>query len=284
MTKITENILPPSLEKIDAVHDSYLSKDMKTKWLHFIINGRTLGLLSIFVLWQMSSMLSPEGVLASPYEVIRAAILHVIPDDQFFLHIGSTLLRIIIGFVISFALGSAIGILMGTSPYWESFFSDYVTIGISIPNLAWAIIGVLWLGMHFLTPVFSVLMVATPYVAINIWEGVKNVDKELVDMGKAFSVSKKSIIKSIYIPSILPFAFAGIRLAFSVSWKLVVLAEVFTSSEGIGFMIFYWFENFEMALLLAWVLVFCVIMFIYEYGIVKTIEKRLFAWRQEATL
>ena len=138
--------------------------------------------------------------------------------------------------------------------------------------------------MHFLTPVFSVLMVATPYVAINIWEGVKNVDKDLVDMGKAFSVSKQKLIQHIYIPSILPFAFAGIRLAFSVSWKLVVLAEVFTSSEGIGYMIFYWFESFEMALLLAWVLVFCVIMFIYEYGIVKTIEKRLFAWRQEATL
>ena len=284
MTKLTEKILPQSLEKVESDYDSDFSKEMKNNWLQFVFHGRTLGLISIFVLWQASSMLSPEGVLASPYEVIRSAILHVIPDSQFLLHIGATLARIIIGFLISFALGSVIGVLMGVNSYWESFFSDYVTIGISVPNLAWAVIGVLWLGMNFLTPVFSVIMVATPYVAINVWEGVKNVDKDLVDMGKAFSVSKKRIIKHIYIPSILPFAFAGIRLAFSVSWKLVVLAEVFTSSEGIGFMIFYWFENFEMALLLAWVLVFCVIMFIYEYGIVKTIEKRLFAWRQEATL
>ena len=284
MTKMTEKIIPHSLGKIVSEDDQYSSNEQKNNWLHFLIQGRILGLLSIFVIWQVSSILSPEGVLPSPFEVIRSAILYVIPDDQFFLHVGSTLLRIIIGFFISFILGSLIGILMGVNSYWESFFSDYVTIGISIPNLTWAIIGVLWLGMHFLTPVFSVLMVATPYVAINIWEGVKNVDKDLVDMGKAFSVSKQKLIQHIYIPSILPFAFAGIRLAFSVSWKLVVLAEVFTSSEGIGYMIFYWFESFEMALLLAWVLVFCVIMFIYEYGIVKTIEKRLFAWRQEATL
>lgn len=284
MTKMTEKIIPHSFEKIDSKDDPDLSGGLKNKWLRFLIHGRTLGLLSIFVIWQISSMLSPEDVFASPYEVIRAAILHVITDDQFFLHVGSTLLRIIIGFSISFILGSIIGVLMGVSPYWESFFSDYVTIGISIPNLAWAIIGVLWFGMHFLTPVFSVLMVATPYVAINVWEGVKNVDKDLVDMGKAFSINKQKLIRHIYIPSTLPFVFAGVRLAFSVSWKLVVLAEVFTSSEGIGFMIFYWFESFEMALLLAWVLVFCIIMFIYEYGIIKIIEKRLFAWRKEATL
>ena len=281
---ITEKITPQSLEKNfskDTKHSSYESKN---KWFHFLMNGRILGIISIFVLWQVASMLSSDGVFSSPYEVFRAAILYVIPDKLFFVHIGSTLLRIVVGFTISFILGSIIGVLMGTKPYWESFFSDFVTCGISIPNLAWAIVGVLWFGMHYMTPVFSVLMVATPYVALNIWEGVKNVNKDLVDMGRAFSVSKKRIIRHVYIPSILPFAFAGIRLAFSVSWKLVVLAEVFTSSEGIGFMIHFWFQSFEMALLLAWVMVFCGIMFIYEYGIIKTIEKRLFAWRQEVTL
>lgn len=283
MTKTIEKITPQSLEKSFSKEPLH-SKDLKNKRSSFLANGRILGITSIFILWQVASMLSPDGVLASPYEVMRSVVLYVLPDDLFFVHVGSTLLRIIVGFTISFVLGCSVGILMGINPYIESLCSDYVTIGISIPNLAWAIIGVLWFGMNYFTPVFSVIMVATPYVAINIWEGVKNVDKSLVDMGKAFSVSKWKNIRHIYIPSILPFAFSGIRLAFSVSWKLVVLAEVFTSSEGIGFMIYYWFQNFEMALVLAWVIIFCCIMFIYEYGIIKIIEKRLFAWRQEATL
>jgi ABC-type nitrate/sulfonate/bicarbonate transport system permease component len=103
-------------------------------------------------------------------------------------------------------------------------------------------------------------------------------------MGIAFEVSRGRIIRNVYIPSILPFTFAAIRIGFSVSWKLVVLAEVFGSSEGIGYMIYYWFENFDMTLVLAWVLVFCLIMYIYEYGIVKNLEKRLFAWRREVVL
>ena len=249
-----------------------------------VVRGRTWGLLSILSIWQVASMVSPEDTLSAPYMVFKEAIFHVILEDGFFMHVGATLLRIIIGFGIAFILGLTIGVMMGVRRYWERFFSDYVTVGITIPSLAWAVIGVLWLGIHYLTPVFSAVMIATPYVMVNVWEGMKNVDKDLVDMGRAFDVSRGRIIRDIYIPSILPFVFAAVRIGFSVSWKLVVLAEVFGSSEGIGFMIFYWYENFEMALVLAWVMVFCIIMFIYEYGIIKTIERRLFIWRREATL
>jgi NitT/TauT family transport system permease protein len=249
-----------------------------------VVRGRTWGFVSVLAIWQIASLVSPADTLAPPFVVFKSAIFHVILEDGFFIHVGSTLLRIIIGFSIAFILGLVIGVMMGISRYWEKFFSDYVTVGITIPSLAWAVIGVLWLGIHYLTPVFSAVMIATPYVMVNVWEGVKNVDKDLVDMGRAFDVSRGRIIRDIYIPSILPFVFAAVRIGFSVSWKLVVLAEVFGSSEGIGFMIFYWYENFEMALVLAWVTVFCFIMFIYEYGIVKTLERRLFAWRREVTL
>ncbi|UCG67090.1 MAG: ABC transporter permease subunit, partial [Deltaproteobacteria bacterium] len=157
-------------------------------------------------------------------------------------------------------------------------------VGLTIPSLTGAVIAVLWLGIRFLTPSFSVIMIATPYVAINIWEGVKDVDKDLVDMGRAFDVSKRSIIKNIYIPSLLPFVFAAIRIGFSVSWKLVVLAEVFGSNEGIGYMIFYWYQMFDMELVLAWVLLFALIMFYVEYGIIRRLERRLFSWRREVIL
>lgn len=273
---------PGSIEK--SLSFPHVFKSI-VKWLKAqLVRGRTWGFLSVLGMWQFASMISPEDTLSPPYEVFRAAIFYVILEDGFYIHVGSTLLRIILGFGIAFILGLVIGVMMGVSRYWEKFFSDYVTVGITIPSLAWAVIGVLWLGIHYLTPVFSAVMIATPYVMVNVWEGVKNVDKDLVDMGRAFDVSRSRIIRDVYIPSILPFVFAAVRIGFSVSWKLVVLAEVFGSSEGIGFMIFYWYENFEMALVLAWVMVFCFIMFIYEYGIIKTVERRLFTWRREVTL
>ncbi|MFB0507508.1 MAG: ABC transporter permease [Thermodesulfobacteriota bacterium] len=249
-----------------------------------IFRPRTLGLVSVIVVWQITSLVSPEDTLASPYLVFRAVIFEVILRERFFLHVGATLLRIIVGFGIAFSIGASMGVLMGTMKYWEKFFSDYVTVGLTIPSLAGAVIGVLWLGIRFLTPSFSVVMIATPYVAVNIWEGVKDVDKDLVDMGRAFDVSRRRIIKNIYIPSLLPFVFAAARIGFSVSWKLVVLAEVFGSDEGIGYMIFYWYQMFDMELVLAWVLLFAFIMFYIEYGIIRRLQRRFLGWRPEVIL
>jgi NitT/TauT family transport system permease protein len=249
-----------------------------------VYRPRTLGLVSIIVVWQIASLISPEDTLASPYLVFRAVIFEVILREKFFLHVGATLLRIIVGFAIAFSIGTSMGVLMGTMKYWEKFFSDYVTVGLTIPSLTGAVIGVLWLGIRFLTPSFSVVLIATPYVAVNVWEGVKDVDKALVDMGRAFDVSKRRIIKNIYIPSLLPFVFAAARIGFSVSWKLVVLAEVFGSNEGIGYMIFYWYQMFDMELVLAWVLLFALIMFYVEYGVIRRLERRFLGWRPEVVL
>ena len=130
----------------------------------------------------------------------------------------------------------------------------------------------------------SFLKGCTCYVAVNIWQGIKNVDKDLVDMGRAFGVSKRKIVWHVYLPSLLPFIFAAVRIGFSVSWKLVVLAEVFGAGEGIGYMIFYWYQMFDMESVLAWVLLFVFIMLILEYGIVRRLERRLLAWRPRAIL
>jgi NitT/TauT family transport system permease protein len=249
-----------------------------------LLRGRNLGFVSVIIGWQIASLISPEDTLPSPYVVFRVVIFHVILGESFLAHVGATLLRIIIGFGIAFAIGMGMGVLMGTTRYWEKFFSDFVTVGLTIPSLTWAVIGVLWLGIHPLTPVFAAVMIAFPFVAVNIWEGVKDVDKDLVDMARAFDVRSRRIIRHIHIPSLLPFVFAAVRIGFSVSWKIVALAEVFGANNGIGYMIFYWYQMFDMQLVLAWVLLFVFIMLIFEYGIVRRVERRFLAWRPQAIL
>ncbi|MFC1863464.1 ABC transporter permease [Thermodesulfobacteriota bacterium] len=252
--------------------------------LRYLFRGRTLGIASIIIIWQLVSMFSPEDTLPTPYVVFKVLIFNVILEKKFFLHVGATLLRIIIGFCIASAIGFGMGVLMGITRYWEKFFLDYVTVGLTLPTLTWAIIGVLWFGIHPLTPTFSAVLIAFPYVAVNIWAGIKDVDKELIEMGRAFDAPKRRIIWHVYFPSLLPFIFAAIRIGISVSWKIVVLAEVFGSSEGIGYMIFYWYQMFDMESVLAWVLVFVFIMLILEYGILKRLERRLLIWRPQAIL
>jgi NitT/TauT family transport system permease protein len=254
------------------------------KTLIKVFHPKIMGFVSLLFLWEIASLATPENLLPNPYLVLRAVIFGVILKQGFFSHVGITVLRIIIGFCISFFAGMSIGVLMGTKRFWEEFFTDSVIIGLTMPSLAWAIIGVLWLGLKPLTPVFATAMIVIPYVAVNFWEGVKDVDKDLVDMGRVFDVSKRRIIRHIYIPSLLPFTLAAARIGFSISWKIVIVGEIFGASSGIGYMIYYSYHMFSMRLVLAWLLIFTFIMILVEYFVVKRLERRLLAWRPQAVL
>ncbi|MFC1863467.1 ABC transporter permease [Thermodesulfobacteriota bacterium] len=245
---------------------------------------QVLGFVSLLILWEFISLVTPENIIPNPYVVGRSAIFEVVLEEGFLLHVGVTILRLIIGFSISFIIGLSMGVLMGTIKFWEEFFTDYVIIGLTIPSLAWAVIGVLWIGLNPVTPVFTTSMIVIPFVAINFWEGVKDVDKDLVDMSQGFKVSKKRIIRHVYIPSLLPYTLAAARIGFSISWKIVLVGEVFGASSGIGYMIYYWYHMFSMRLVLAWLFLFTLIMLLVEHLIIKKLEHRLLVWRPQVDL
>ena len=265
-------------------------KDEELSLWKKLLHPRVMAILSVVALWYVSSwitwVLTETLTLPYPHVVAREMIVETILEDfwQFLVHLGSSLLRIVIGFGISLLIGIPMGIIMGIRKYWESFFSDYVVIGLTIPSLAWAIIGVLWFGIQPLTPIFATFMITFPYITINIWEGMKDVDKELVDMARAFGVRRGKIISRIYIPSLMPFFFASVRFGFAVAWKIVIIAEVFGAENGIGYMISYWYHMFNMRQVLAWVMVFTILMFVLEYGVIRPIERAVLAWRPEAKL
>ena len=249
-----------------------------------ILHPKLMGIVWLLVLWEVASLLTPENLLPPPQVVVREVVVRVILKEGFLTHVGATCVRILVGFAISFAIGMGMGLMMGVRKFWENFFSGYVIIGLTIPSLAWAVIGVLWFGLKALTPVFATVMIVYPYVAANFWSGVKAVDKDLVDMAQAFDVSRSRIIRHIYIPSLLPHTLAAARIGFSISWKIVIVGEVFGSSKGIGYMIYYWYHMFNMRLVLAWLLLFTVVMLILEYLVFKRLERHFLGWRPQAML
>jgi NitT/TauT family transport system permease protein len=127
-------------------------------------------------------------------------------------------------------------------------------------------------------------MITFPFITINIWEGMKDVDKDLVDMGRAFGLRRGTIVREIYIPSLMPFFFASLRFGFAVAWKIVILAEAFGSSNGIGYMIMQSYGLFNMRHVLGWVVIFTVLMLALEYGVFRVIERRVLSWRAQAIL
>jgi len=87
------------------------------------------------------------------------------------------------------------------------------------------------------------------------------------------------LIRKVLIWQLMPYIFSAFRYAFGMTWKIVALAETFGLKYGIGYMFTFWFEQFNMQQVLAWVILFVALMLILEHGLIARVEERVFAWR-----
>src|SRR4029078_9757778 len=95
----------------------------------------------------------------------------------------------------------------------------------------------------------------------------------------SFRARRPLLIRKVFLPQLMPYLFSAFRYAFGMTWKIVALAATFGLKYGIGYMFFFWFGQFNMDQVLAWIVMFVVLMLILEHGVFARVESRMFAWR-----
>jgi NitT/TauT family transport system permease protein len=150
--------------------------------------------------------------------------------------------RLGLGFALAIVVGAPVGLAMGASRRVEAFFRDFVVVTLTMPYLVWALVLAMWLGFGSTAPVLTVALSAVPFIILNVWEGVRNVPRELIEMGRSFEMPGSTMVRHVILPSQMPFIFAALRYGFANGWKGVVVAEVFAAADGAGWMIRYWYD------------------------------------------
>lgn len=101
-------------------------------------------------------------------------------------------------------------------------------------------------------------------------------------MAVVFKARRYLLLRYVYLPQLLPYVFSTFRYGLGATWKLATLAEIFGLKFGIGYMFFFWFEQFNITQTLAWIIVFVVLMLILEHFVFAPLESRAFGWRMPA--
>src|SRR3990172_9396760 len=122
-----------------------------------------------------------------------------------------TLFRVVSGFLLAYRLALILGMTMGASRTAEQFFDMEVLVGLTIPGLAWAVIAILLFGTKDLAPIFAIFVVVLPLLTVNVWEGTKALDMELVEMAKSFKARRGMIVGGGFLPPLMPYLFAAGR-------------------------------------------------------------------------
>ena len=239
-----------------------------------------LSVVALLAIWAAIAPFFPDFILPGPLTVFQAA-WELLRSGDFFVQMYHTLARVLAGFLGAMLVGIVVGIAMGTSRRMEAFWKMAVLIGLTIPGLMWAVLAVLWFGLTDLSAIFAIVVVTSPMITLNIWEGTKAMDTKLVQMAQTLKAPRRTVVREIVIPQLIPYLLSGTRLGLSLAWKVVVVSEMVGLDTGIGYEISRWFGLFSMTMVMAWTLSFTVVMLLLEFGVIYPTERRITRWRPE---
>jgi NitT/TauT family transport system permease protein len=237
----------------------------------------------VFVWWLLSLY---EDRFPAPLETFQFLWVEVsggshggIVRGQFLEHFASTLPRFGLGIAISMVLGIAAGVLIGSSKIAEALLKDTLLVLLALPAIIWAFLTQMWFGLGDDAVVITTFLSAFPFVAVNVVQGIQAIPRELRRMSGAFHVPRAKRIRHMQIPAVTGYLFAGFRFAVIVGWNAVLLAEWFSSSEGVGWRSRYWYDANRYRGFLAWVVLFIAFIVLVDRLILVRLQRRAFRWR-----
>jgi ABC-type nitrate/sulfonate/bicarbonate transport system permease component len=259
-------------------------------WLRSPMTARILFPVTVLVVWTLLALALDERIFPAPTKVfvfmwneltLNTLLSSGIASTNLYEQFGITLGRLLVGFTVAMVIGTVLGLAMGLSRKVDAFFHDWIMAILAMPALVWALFLGIAFGFTNRGPIIAAVLTGVPFVIINVREGVRNTPKELFDMARSFGVPQNRITREVLLPSLMPFMFAAARYGFSIGWKGMVIAEVFASDRGVGWVIKYWYDAHRTQGVIGYALFMIAFTLFLEKVLFERLSKRAFKWRPE---
>lgn len=201
--------------------------------------GRVLGegLVIVAVLgWWLLSLGMPDYIIPGPWQVAEG-IYSLFFDPDKAEHTLISTVRVLGAVVISTVLGSLLALL----PRWIDWADRIVHQRIqpflnSFPSVGWAILAIIWFGNSTPSVMFVQVAILTPFCLVNVAEGIRELDRELIEMGVSFTRTRRRVFFRLVAPLLAPYVMAAVRIAYGVGWKIALVSELFGADRGLGYL------------------------------------------------
>lgn len=240
---------------------------------------RSFSMLAFLALWQAGAMvMADERLLPGPMAVAVSMVDHA-TEGALFHHIGVTLARVAVSFVIAMAIGIAVGVLMGRHRPTDSLLDALLILGLNIPALVVIILCYVWFGLTEVAAVTAVAVNKIPLVVVTMREGARALDTDLLEVARTFRLSRRKTFLGVYLPQLYPYVMASARSGLALIWKIVLVVELLGRSNGVGFKLAEFFQFFDITGILAYSFGFIVVVMAIELLVFVPFERRVAAWR-----
>jgi ABC-type nitrate/sulfonate/bicarbonate transport system permease component len=207
---------------------------------------KSIGVLSVLGLWEAVVDIGwgNPAELSSPSRVAQSAIAYI-GTREFFADFASSALEFVVGFGLAVIVGIGLGFATGWFRRLELLLDPIINFLYAAPRIAMTPLIVLWFGIDLASKVVVIFLMAVFPIIINTAVGVRSVDGDLRDLARSFNASGWQLLRTIVVPSAIPFIVTGLRLAIGVAFIGVVVGEFVAATSGIGFAIQQAASSFE---------------------------------------
>lgn len=240
--------------------------------------ARVVFLLVVLVVWQLAAdRLGAEDWISSPLAV-ATKLASWAAGGTLLSGLQATLIATLGGFVIGAAGGAVLGFLLGWVRPVGDVLSPYLLAFYTVPKIALAPLFVLWFGIGTITKIAVAALLVFFLVFFTTFRGIRDVDRELVDISRVLGASPAQTLRVIGVPSAMIWVFSGLRMALPYALIGAVVGEFIAATDGIGFMINNSTASLDTAGVFAGVIVLMVVAFLLT-ELLRLAERWVLRWQ-----
>lgn len=241
---------------------------------------RIVSLLAVLIAWQIYGSNTLEIIFVPFTSVIQAGV-DLFVNQNFGEAVIYSVETFLFGLVVGSTLGIVVGLLIGWSKKAEAAIGLYIYALYATPMVTLVPLIVLWFGVELTAQLIIIVLFVFFPVVVTVYNGVTNVDRSLLDVGRVFGASQLQMWQHIVLPAVVPFIMTGMTQAVAMGLVGMFIAEIFTALSGIGSVLETQANAYHTAPTLATILVIMVLGVTFRY-LVSYAQKRLAPWFSEA--
>jgi len=233
-----------------------------------------ISISALFLIWIIGSHHFESYILPGPQAVWDSFKSSY--DRGVWSHeVSATLGHMFLAYGITIAIGLPLGILIGR--YWvvEDLSRALLIFLQTIPTIVLIVVILIFVGTTATGVVAVTVASCLPYFTLNVIQGTKSIDSELVEMARSYRANEVTVMRSIILPSVVPYFLAGGRITLGVAWQVTLFGEYLMGTPGIGFQVAAEIKLLDTASVYAWGLSVVALTIAFEYGVFRPIEALL---------
>lgn len=235
-------------------------------------------LLFCLFVWELTAtyLLGPFWI--SRPILIGQRLFELAVSGELVWHASMTILETVLGLLVGMLVGVPIGLALGIYRNFANIVDPFVLGLYSLPRVALAPLFIIWFGIGLFSKVMLAFSLVVFVFVLNIQEGLRNVNGELIQMMRSMNASRSYVIRKVLLPATVPWIFASLRIGIGLALIGAVISEVIGSSRGLGWYIEQSAGAFDTTGVFAALVVLIVIAMVAN-GLVQALERRALSWR-----